>query len=70
MRYTSIAPLLAFAFFATSSAQEECPELPNSGVEIGEPVPIVPGDVPRGCSDYEILVGELQFNDRKYLPQH
>jgi len=56
MRYTSIAPLLAFAFFATSSAQEECPELPNSGVEIGEPVPIVPGDVPRGCSDYEILV--------------
>ncbi|KAI4928227.1 uncharacterized protein J4E92_005711 [Alternaria infectoria] len=55
MRYTSIAPLLAFAFFATSSAQEECPELPSSGVEIGEPVPIVPGDVPRGCSDYEIL---------------
>ena len=29
MRYTSIAPLLAFAFFATSSAQEEPHQVPT-----------------------------------------
>lgn len=70
MHYISIAPLLAFAFFAISSAQEQCPELPDSSVEIGEPVPIVPGDIPRGCSDYEILVGKPHFNDFKCLSQH
>ena len=58
MHYTFIAPLVTLAFCAISTAQEECPELPDSGVEIGEPVPIVPDDIPKGCSDYEVLVGQ------------
>lgn len=36
---------------------QECPEIPDTGVTIGDPVPIRPQDIPAGCSDYEILVG-------------
>jgi cutinase len=35
---------------------QTCPEIPDTGVTIGEPVPIRPEDIPPGCSDYEILV--------------
>ncbi|KAK1638878.1 cutinase-domain-containing protein [Colletotrichum phormii] len=35
---------------------DDCPELPETGVTIGDPVPIRPEDVPAGCSDFEILV--------------
>ncbi|WYZ42517.1 hypothetical protein EsH8_VI_000216 [Colletotrichum jinshuiense] len=35
---------------------QECPEIPDTGVTIGDPVPIRPQDIPAGCSDYEILV--------------
>lgn len=59
MRYMSITPLLAFALISVSSAQETCPEIPANDVQIGEPVPIVPGDIPKGCSAFEILVGKL-----------
>ncbi|EUC33236.1 carbohydrate esterase family 5 protein [Bipolaris zeicola 26-R-13] len=51
-----ITPLLAFALIAMSSAQETCPAIPPNDVEIGQPVPIVPGDIPKGCSAFEILV--------------
>ena len=36
---------------------QDCPELPDTGVTIGEPVPVNPDDIPSGCSAYEILVG-------------
>jgi hypothetical protein len=39
-------------------AQADCPPLPETGVKIGEPVPIVPGNIPVGCSAFEILVGQ------------
>ncbi|KXH50013.1 hypothetical protein CSIM01_07271 [Colletotrichum simmondsii] len=35
---------------------DECPEIPETGVTIGDPVPIRPEDIPAGCSDFEILV--------------
>ncbi|KAL2880820.1 hypothetical protein SGCOL_003847 [Colletotrichum sp. CLE4] len=35
---------------------DDCPELPETGVTIGDPVPIRPEDIPVGCSDFEILV--------------
>ncbi|KAK1541490.1 cutinase [Colletotrichum paranaense] len=35
---------------------DECPEVPETGVTIGDPVPIRPEDIPAGCSDFEILV--------------
>jgi cutinase len=54
-----ITSLYYVALFAPLSlAQGECPALPETGVQIGEPVPIVPGDIPAGCSSYEILVGQ------------
>lgn len=40
-------------------AAQNCPELPDTGVVMGEPVPMHPEHIPAGCSDYEILVGEL-----------
>ncbi|KAG7042825.1 cutinase family protein [Colletotrichum scovillei] len=35
---------------------DECPEIPETGITIGDPVPIRPEDIPAGCSDFEILV--------------
>lgn len=53
---------VAFALGQLASAQDaECPELPETGVEIGEPVPINPNDIPPGCSDFEVLVGEFEL---------
>lgn len=49
--------LLALATQLASAQSEECPELPDTGVNMGEPVPMKPEDIPKGCSDYEILVG-------------
>ncbi|KAK3896591.1 alpha/beta-hydrolase [Staphylotrichum tortipilum] len=43
---------LALAFAQT----DNCPEIPVTGVTMGEPVPMKPEDIPKGCSDYEILV--------------
>lgn len=40
-------------------AQADCPDIPENDVEIGEPVPMNPNDIPDGCSTYEILVGKL-----------
>lgn len=50
----SLAPL--------GAAQSDCPPLPETGVTIGDPVPIVPGDIPAGCSPFEILVGTYPHN--------
>lgn len=52
-------PLLALAFLPFCSAQEQCPEIPENDVEMGQPVPVVPSDIPKGCSDFEILVGKF-----------
>lgn len=41
---------------------DDCPEIPETGVTIGDPVPIRPEDIPAGCSDFEILVGSLFTN--------
>lgn len=43
--------------FSIYAQEQECPEVPETGVEIGDPVPINPGDIPPGCSDFEVLVG-------------
>lgn len=52
---------LGFGFALSISAQgQECPEVPETGIEIGDPVPINPGDIPAGCSDFEVLVGMLK----------
>ena len=40
---------------------QECPELPDTGVVMGEPVPMHPEHIPSGCSAYEILVGECSW---------
>lgn len=59
MPRTSLISILHFALLARPSlTQENCPPLPETGVQIGEPVPIVPGDIPAGCSAFEILVGQ------------
>lgn len=51
----------AFALSAANAQEQECPEVPETGVEIGEPVPINPGDIPAGCSDFEVLVGKPEL---------
>lgn len=57
MKTLSIALLALVAQLAV--AQDDCPEIPENDVEIGEPVPMNPDDIPEGCSAYEILVGKL-----------
>lgn len=57
MSYKLTTLFLAFSIAATGLGQQACPEIPDTGVEIGEPVPIKPEDIPRGCSPFEILVG-------------
>lgn len=37
---------------------QTCPEIPDTGVVIGDPVPIRPDHIPPGCSEFEILVGK------------
>lgn len=44
---------------ARVAAGQTCPELPETGVTMGEPVPMRPEDIPGGCSEFEILVGKL-----------
>lgn len=55
--------LLSIGILALASklavAQDDCPDIPENDVEIGEPVPMNPDHIPDGCSAYEILVGEL-----------
>lgn len=62
---TMLSPKLivgSLAFLALAAAQESttCPELPETGVTMGEPVPMHPEHIPAGCSDFEILVGECR----------
>ncbi|KAH7392204.1 cutinase-domain-containing protein [Phaeosphaeria sp. MPI-PUGE-AT-0046c] len=56
MARTLLSILFAASWASCALAQSNCPPLPETGVQIGEPVPIVPGDIPKGCSAYEILV--------------
>ena len=55
--------LLSIGIFTLAAqsavAQDDCPDIPENDVSIGEPVPINPDHVPEGCSAYEILVGKL-----------
>ncbi|KAK4033689.1 cutinase-domain-containing protein [Parachaetomium inaequale] len=41
---------------AAAQGSDNCPELPDTGVTMGEPVPMHPEHIPGGCSDFEILV--------------
>ena len=43
---------------AAAQGSDTCPELPDTGVTMGEPVPMHPEHIPAGCSDFEILVGK------------
>lgn len=49
---------LSLASARNARRQDNCPEVPETGVTIGEPVPMIPEHIPQGCSDFEILVGE------------
>lgn len=57
-----VIPTILVNLRCPAHAQETCPQIPDTGVEIGQPVPIVPGDIPPGCSDFEILVGMLTLH--------
>jgi hypothetical protein len=58
MHFTLTTLVLTLALSSICSTQETCPAIPETGVTIGDPVPIKPEDIPRGCSPYEILVGQ------------
>lgn len=58
MHFTLTTLVLSLSLSSICSTQETCPEIPETGVTIGDPVPIKPEDIPRGCSPYEILVGQ------------
>ncbi|KAF2258982.1 hypothetical protein CC78DRAFT_556265 [Lojkania enalia] len=69
MAHVLFTALLGAQFlFTLAAAQSDCPDIPDTGVEIGQPVPIVPGDIPPGCSDFEILVtrGTSEPSFRKF----
>lgn len=51
--------LLSLALAAAQN-NGSCPQLPDTGVSIGEPVPVHPEHIPAGCSDFEILVGKCR----------
>lgn len=53
-----LAVPLIFLTLAAAQNSTNCPELPETGVTMGEPVPMHPEHIPAGCSDFEILVGE------------
>lgn len=53
-----IAVPLIFFTLAAAQNSTNCPELPETGVTMGEPVPLHPEHIPAGCSDFEILVGK------------
>jgi hypothetical protein len=55
-----LAPLLSGTLLCGLGLCAEdpvCTPLPGDYI-FGEPVPMVPADVPPGCSDFEVLVGE------------
>lgn len=58
MHFTLTTSVLFLSLSSICSTQEACPAIPETGVTIGDPVPIKPEDIPRGCSPYEILVGQ------------
>ncbi|KAH8179547.1 cutinase domain-containing protein [Sarocladium implicatum] len=51
-----IKNLTILAMLIAAAMSQECPEIPDNDIEIGEPVPIRPEDIPSGCSAFEILV--------------
>ena len=65
MKTLSIGLLTLTVWLA--AAQDDCPDIPENDVEIGEPVPMNPNDIPEGCSAYEVLVGKL-FSFAHYVP--
>lgn len=67
MHFSWSTILLTLSLSSIGFGQETCPTIPDTGVEIGEPVPPKPDDIPKGCSAYEILVGEAP--DSSHLNQ-
>jgi hypothetical protein len=58
MYITTMARLssLLVGVLAAHATAQVCPEIPGTGVTIGDPVPMKPENIPAGCSDFEILV--------------
>lgn len=60
--FTKMKTVLTFGLLTLVAqlavSQEDCPDIPPNDVEMGEPVPMIPEDIPEGCSAYEILVGK------------
>lgn len=56
--------LSTLAFAATACAlavrtrNDTCPPIPGENFIFGTPIEMIPGDIPIGCSDYEIVVGK------------
>lgn len=57
----NLIPIGILSLVARFASGQECPELPDTGVNMGDPVPMRPEDIPVGCSDFEILVGKLSW---------
>ena len=57
MIFMSILALVAGVAALALSAEDQCPPLPGNFV-FGAPIPAVPADIPKGCSQYEIIVGK------------
>jgi hypothetical protein len=50
-----------FVSFIAGSIAQECPEIPETGVDFGAAVGPYPEDVPSGCSAFEVLVGTSRW---------
>jgi hypothetical protein len=55
-----VATTIFISLIAGGIAQE-CPELPDTGVDFGGAVGPYPEDVPSGCSAFEVLVGTSRW---------
>ncbi|KAL2106434.1 hypothetical protein VUR80DRAFT_6750 [Thermomyces stellatus] len=42
------------------------PDIPKNDIEIGEPIPMNPNDIPESCSAYEILVVARETSELNY----
>lgn len=54
----AILSISIISLVARLAAGQDCPALPDTGVKMGDPVPMRPEHIPAGCSDFEILVGK------------
>ena len=67
MLLVSVLTFAASACALAIRAVDECPPIPGGpGFVFGQPIEPVPTDVPNGCSEFEVLVGECDhFDDER-----